>query len=79
MPSCVSETQRLLGTIINRERNRMGHFKRRKCLLIAAIEGMLHKRRRGRKCFYLTDNIKENGKYVEIKILFEDRVEDSLA
>ena len=64
------------GTDKEQEKNRLGHWLRRNCLLKDALEGMVNgKKVRGRRRYQMKDNIMINGLYADTKKKAEKRVE----
>ncbi|KAJ4430967.1 hypothetical protein ANN_19560 [Periplaneta americana] len=64
----VDEERMMLKRIRKRERNWLGHWLRRNCLLKDALEGIVNGRRvRGRRRYQMIDNFKVCGSYAETK------------
>ena len=68
----VSEKRNILHEIRKRKANWIDHILRRKCLLKQVIEGKINgemevKRRRGRRCKKLLDDLKERRGYSHLK------------
>ena len=72
----VGERRIMLVLIKKRERNCLGHWLRRNCLLKDALEGMANgKKFRGRRRYQMIENIMINGLYAGTKKKAEKRVE----
>ena len=72
----IGEKRQILEVIKNRKRNWIGHWLRRECLLLTALEGLVEgKRGRGRRRYQMVDNIKVEGSYWKMKRLAECRKE----
>ena len=66
----------MLELIKKRKRNCLGHWLRRNCLLMDALEGMVNgKKVRGRKRYQMIDNIMITGLYEDTERKAEERVE----
>ena len=68
----VNEQWNILHEIRKRKANLIGHILRRNCLLQQVIEGKIKgqieaKRRRGRRCKKLLDDLKNRGGYCQLK------------
>ena len=68
----VSEKRNILHEIRKRKANWIDHILRRKCLLKQVIEGKINgemevKRRRGRRCKKLLDDLKDRRGYSHLK------------
>ena len=68
----VNEQRNILHEIRKRKANWIGHILRRNCLLQQAIEGKIKgqievKRRRGRRCKKLLDDLKDRRWYCQLK------------
>ena len=72
----VGEGRIMLELIKKRERNWLGHWLRRNCLVKDALEGMVNgKKVPGRRRYQMIDNIMINGLYEDTKRKTEKRVE----
>ena len=72
----VGEGRIMLKLIKERERNWLGHWLRRNCLLKDALEGIVNgKKVRGRRRYQMTDNIMIKGLCEDTKRKAEKRVE----
>jgi hypothetical protein len=70
----VQENRSLLGDIIKRKRNWLGHVLRHDCLLKDMLEGSVEgKNKRGRKRTKMVDSIKAGGSYEEMRRKAWDR------
>ena len=66
----------MLELIRKRKRNWLGHWLRRNCLLMEALEGMVNgKKVRGRRRYQMIYNIMINELYEDTKRKAEKRVE----
>jgi hypothetical protein len=75
----VNEHRNILHEIRKRKANWIGHILRRNCLLKHAIEGKIKgemevRKRRGRRCKKLLDDLKERRGYTHLKEEALDRV-----
>ena len=71
----VKWTDKLKNSVVL-ERNCLGYWLRRNCLLKDALEGMIYgKKVRGRRTHRMIDNIMINGMYEDTKRIVEKRVE----
>ena len=71
----VEEGRIMLELIKKRERNWLGHWLRRICMLKDAVEGMVNGKKFRDRRHQMIDNIMINGLYEDMKSKAEKRVE----
>ena len=69
---CIAEERALLNNILREKANRVGHIRRRNCLLYDAIEGKMM-RVKGKKKKQVLDDLRNGRRYWEIKEEAKDR------